>query len=321
MLRHAAGILGGHAWTVLADAKHRIRPVPVPPSRPWMLAVDDGHGGQVRLSGRYAASEDENAALLIVHGLGGSSESGYSRALARAAADRGWSSLRIDLRGADGRGEDIYHAGLAEDLRAAIEAPPLAGHQRVHVVGVSLGGHAALRLALRSVARLGAIVAVSSPLDLAASCVAIDRRRAFVYRHHVLRSLKNAYRAVAGRHGEGARVPSPLETVEAVRTIRDWDRTVIVPRYGFADVADYHHSMSVGPRLRDLGVPALYVGSPYDPMVPGPAVLPSLHGAGDAVRVVMLDRGGHVGLPAPTLARDAPPTLSDQVVAWLDAPR
>lgn len=259
--------------------------------------------------------------MLIVHGLGGSSDSGYCRALARAAADRGWSSLRIDLRGADGDGEDVYHAGLAQDLRAALHSPELAGYERLHVVGVSLGGHATLRLALEPLDRLAGIVAVSAPLDLAASCRAIDRRRAYPYRHHVLGSLKDSYRAVVQRHGSGPRVPSPLETVEAVRTIRDWDRTVVVPRFGFADVADYHGSMSVGPRLRELVCPALYVGSPFDPMVPGPAVLPSLGAAGDSLRTVMLERGGHVGLPAPKLSREAPPTLPAQLLAWLAEPR
>ncbi len=275
----------------------------------------------MRLTGQFAPSPDRDVAVLLVHGLGGTADSGYNRALARAAADRGWSSLRIDLRGADGSGEDVYHAGLIEDLRAALESPVLASHRRVYVVGVSLGGHAALRLALSSLPRLGAVAAVSSPLDLAASCRAIDRRRSFAYRHHVLRALKEDYRHVVARHGTGPRVPSPLRTVEAVRTIHDWDRFVVAPRHGFESVADYHQSMSVGPHLRDLAVPALYVGSPFDPMVPGPAVLPALEGAGDTLRVVMLERGGHVGLPAPDIDPEAPANLSAQVMAWLAAPR
>ncbi len=321
MLRRVASILGGHAWTVLADARHRVRPVSVPAWEPWSLVVADEVAGDVRLGGRLSLSSARKTAVLVVHGLGGSSQSGYSRALARAAAARGWSSLRIDLRGADGLGEDVYHAGLAPDLHAAVESLAQRGHETVHVVGVSLGGHATLRLALQPPAGLGAVIAVSSPLDLAASCRAIDRRRAFAYRHHVLRSLKDAYASVVRTHGDGARAPSPIAEVERARTIWDWDRLVVVPRYGFADVADYHRSMSVGPHLHAVQVPTLYVGSPFDPMVPGETVLPSLQAARDAVRVVMLESGGHVGLPAPRLDEDAPPTLPDQLMAWLDAPR
>ena len=318
MLRHAAGVLGGHAWTILADARHRVRPLVVPASEAWTLTVPDGLGASVPLTGRLSPAAGSDTAVLIVHGLGGSSESGYCKALACAAADRGWSSLRIDLRGADGSGEDVYHAGLASDLAATLRSPALEAYARLFVVGVSLGGHATLRLALDPVPKLAGVVAVSAPLDLAASCAAIDRRRAFAYRHHVLRSLKASYRALAERHGAGPRVPTSLQTVERIRTIRGWDEHVIVPRHGFADVADYHRSMSVGPHLGALTCPSLYIGSPFDPMVPGHAVLPSLRDAGDALRTVMLDRGGHVGLPAPRLDDDAPPTLPGQLLGWLD---
>ncbi len=317
MLRTVASVLGGHAWTVFADALHRVRPISPPTSTPWSTTVDGGATGGVQLRGCFSAAPSADTAVLVVHGLGGSSQSGYCRALASAAAHRGWSSLRIDLRGADGLGEDVYHAGLSGDLRAALRSPALRAHERVHVIGVSLGGHATLRLALEPVEGLGAVIAVSSPVDLAASCRAIDRRRAFAYRHHVLRSLKDAYAAVVRTHEH--RAPTPLAAVEQIRTIREWDRLVVVPRHGFADVADYHQSMSVGPHLGSLCAPALYVGSAFDPMVPGATVLPSLRAAGDALRVVMLDRGGHVGLPAPALDADAPHTLPDQLMAWLAA--
>ncbi len=314
-------MLGGHAWTVLADAKHRIRPITPPPSEPWSQQVSDEQAGTVRLGGRWSAYPGSRTAVLIVHGLGGSSQSGYCIALAAAAARRGWSSLRIDLRGADGSGEDIYHAGMYEDLVAALASPALSGQDIVYVVGVSLGGHVSLRLAHVAANRIGGVVAVSAPLDLAASCASIDRRRAWLYRQIVLRSLKTSYAEVARRHGAGPRVPAPAPAADRIGTIWSWDDEVVVPRHGFDDVEHYHRSMSVGPQLSSLHIPALYVGSPYDPMVPGHAVQPSLRAAGDALRVVMLPRGGHVGLPAPALVADAPATLPDQLLAWLDAPR
>ncbi|MEM6289663.1 MAG: alpha/beta fold hydrolase [Myxococcota bacterium] len=314
-------VLGGHAWTVLADAKHRLRPISPPPSETWALQVPDGHGGTVRLGGRWSPHPGSRTAVLLVHGLGGSSQSGYCIALADAAARRGWSSLRIDLRGADGSGEDIYHAGLTADLCAALASPALAGQDAIFVVGVSLGGHVCLRLAHDVGSRIAGVVAVSAPLDLAASCASIDRRRAWLYRQVVLRSLKASYADVVRRHGTGPRVPAPASIAAGIDTIWGWDDEVVVPRHGFDDVAHYHQSMSVGPLLRDLDVPALYVGSPFDPMVPGHAVEPSLRAAGDALRVEMLPRGGHVGLPAPALVPSAPRTLPDQLLAWLDTPR
>ncbi len=309
--------LGGHAWTVLADAKHRVAPLPPPPAVPWSVRVADERVGSIELSGALHEIPEADDALLIVHGLGGSADSGYAIGLARAAAARGWSSLRINLRGADARGEDVYHAGLTSDLEAALNSPAFRRHRSVHAVGVSLGGHVVLRLALQPPSNLRAVVAVSAPLDLALSCRAIDRRRAWPYRTVVLRSLRAAYQQVVDTHGDGPRVPATEREMQDVRSIRAWDDRVVVRRHGFDSVAHYHRTMSVGPHLRALQCPALYVGSPHDPMVPGSAVLPSLNAAGDALEVVMLERGGHVGLPAPALHSDAPPTLPDQLVAWL----
>lgn len=306
--------IAGHAWTVLADARHRVRPRTPPSSVDWSLEVDDARMGSVSLRGRWSAVPNAPAAVLIVHGLGGSSGSGYALELACACARRGWSNLRIDLRGADGGGEDVYHAGLSSDLEAAIASPVFEGHDAIYVVGVSMGGHVTLRLGLRDVPRLRAIAAISAPLDLATSCRAIDGPRGWPYRQVVLGSLKQSYRELAATHP--SRLPSALSRVLGVKTIEQWDAHVVVPRHGFNSVADYHHRMSIGPRLSALTVPALYLGSPHDPMVPGSTVLPSLRAASDSIRAVMLGRGGHVGLPAPQLYDDVPATWPDQVLAW-----
>ena len=288
MLRRAKG----HAWTIGTDLRYRLPGGRAPDSEPWSLAVDD-----VELTGRLRHEREPPAAILAVHGLGGDADSGYVRQLARAASRRGLSCLRVNMRGADLSGADVYHAGLVSDLAAA--ARTLAPH-RVFVVGFSLGGHLALRLALDPPDNVAAVVAVCSPLDLGRSCAAIDRRRAFVYRNAVLGRLKAAYRAVAQRHGDDrSRVPTPWSTVQRVRTIWDWDDAVVVPRYGFDSVAHYHRSMSVGPRLHALAVPALYVGSRYDPMVPNHTIDPHLLEAGAGLTVRLLAAGGHVAFPGP----------------------
>ena len=62
--------------------------------------------------------------VIIVHGLGGSATSYYARKAAVAAAEAGLDSLRLNLRGADRGGGDYYHAGLIEDLAAAIRRSP-----------------------------------------------------------------------------------------------------------------------------------------------------------------------------------------------------
>lgn len=263
--------------------------------------------GTVRLEGLLHDDGRSSTLLLVVHGLGGAPDSPYCIRASAAAARRGWSSLRLGLRGSTGDGEDLYHAGLGRDLAHALEEPSLARFDRVLVLGYSLGGHIALRHALEPAPRVSAVAAISSPLDLARSCRAIDRRRAWFYRRHVLSGLKDGYAAVAARRP----VPTPVEEIQRVTTIRQWDQLAVVPRFGFADVEDYHRRASVGPRLSELRCPALYIGMRHDPMVPPSVVDPSLELV-DAGRLQRrwLEDGGHV---------NAPGTWERHALSWLDA--
>ncbi|HET6585071.1 MAG TPA: alpha/beta fold hydrolase, partial [Nannocystaceae bacterium] len=266
--------LGGHLWTIAPELRDRVRPLHAPASEPWSVVVEDARVGAVRLGGRVRHEPDAQTLLLVVHGLGGSSESPYVRRAAVAAGVLGWSCLRIDLRGADGRGEDVYHAGLWEDLVAGLAERSLARYSRVAVLGFSLGGHVTMRLALAGAdPRVTAVAAVCAPLDLGASATAFDRRRVWLYRSHVLRALKATVRAVASRRGSD--LGWDLPAIMGVRKIREWDARVVVPRHGFADVDDYYARASAAPRLGELAIPALYIGARHDPMVPAFAIEPA----------------------------------------------
>lgn len=306
--------LSGHAWTIGGDLRHRFRPTTPPPDEPWELELTDDRVGLVTLSGRLHAPPDATGVVLAVHGLGGSADSGYIIRLARAAAEAGLACLRINLRGADGLGDDLYHAGLSVDLAKVLGSRALRGYADQFAIGYSLGGHTVLRLGAEAPSKLRRVAAVSAPLDLALSCQAIDQPRAWLYRSVVLRSLKASYAEVLARHGEQSpRVPSPWSVVRGVTTIHDWDAAVVVPRHGFESVAHYHRTMSVGPRLTELPIPALYVGARADPMVPHWTMKAALEHPLDNLDVHLTHRGGHVALPSPL----GPTPLEPTLINWL----
>ncbi|MEM6994775.1 MAG: alpha/beta fold hydrolase [Myxococcota bacterium] len=301
--------MNGHIWTVLPHLRNRMRRDPEPSDIPWATTVDDPQVGAVRLTGALRRVAGSDTVALIIHGLGGNADAGYCLDAADAVHAAGWSSLRLHLRGADGLGQDLYHAALTSDLDAALASQELAGFARVVVIGFSLGGHLALRYALQPAARVHRVVAVCSPLDLAKSALAFDRRRATPYRVHVLRELKGAV-ATADRRGV-FRGQAPA--VMAVRTIREWDRHAVVPRFDFDDVADYYATASVGPRLAGLAVPALYIGAPLDPMVPRFTVQDALDNANGRVAQRWIDGdAGHVGFRDPGVFTD--------MIAWAATP-
>ncbi len=311
--------LVGHLWTVGS----RLRRSPAePPARDWSLRVEDPALGPVRLSGRLSAAPGARGAVLLVHGISGSADSRYARRTAAAAVAAGLSCLRLNLRGADRRGEDYYHAGLSEDLAAALASPELAGYRELYALGFSLGGHLVLRLATApGDPRLAAVAAVCSPLDLAAGQRAIDRPANTLYRAYVLRGLKEMYAAVAARRA----VPVPVAVAAGLRTLRAWDDAVVAPRHGFADAGDYYARASVAPRLGELRVPALLVAARHDPMVPAGTLRPVLDRHAGSRLTVRWVAGGHLGFPArsglgplPAAAGGgAPARLEAQLLAWL----
>ncbi|MGK4006027.1 alpha/beta fold hydrolase [Sorangium sp. So ce1036] len=311
-------IFHGHFWTIAPWLRHQLRAPALTPSSPFSVHVEESPAGPVRLLGRIRHREGARAILVVIHGLGGTSESYYMIEAARRAEGAGLACLRLNLRGAGGDGDDLYHAGLFSDLHAAIASPELGRYERVLVLGYSLGGHIALRYAASGSldARVRAVAAICPPLDLERSVTAIDQPGRWVYRRHVLSGLKEMYAAVASRRA----VPLPVGEALAIRTIREWDRRIMTRRFGFQSPEAYYASESAAPRLRDLSVPSLLVATEADPMVPLDTVRPALEAypPSPLLDIRWLRLGGHVGFPQTlSLGFGAAPGLESQVIHWL----
>lgn len=267
------------------------------------------------------ATVDPRRLAILVHGLGGCRDSRYLRRAARQIADEGWSSLRLDLRGADGSGSDLYHAGLSADLAAAVADPALADFEQIVLLGFSLGGHLVLRYATETTdPRVIAAAAICSPVDLASTVDIFDAPAGAVYRRYVLSGLKRTYRQIAARQP----VPTPIERIEMVTRIREWDELTVVPRFGFGSADHYYASQSVAPRLEGLRIPALLVASERDPMVDIESIRHALPTAGDRLTVRLLHAGGHVAFPErvdlhlqPRAGRPLHAGVVGQAMRWL----
>jgi uncharacterized protein len=310
--------LSAHAWTIGPNLLARIAPRPAPPSSAWSTTLEDPQRGPIKLRGALqlgAPGPHEDTCLVVVHGLGGTYDRTYCVQAAWAAQRGGIACLRFCLRGADRSGEDFYHAGLTADLQAAISSPELARYQRLLVVGYSLGGHLTLRYAVgERDRRVRAVAAICAPLDLELAAQCLDARPSAIYRRHVLAGLNDIYSAVARR----GPVPTPVSRVLSARSIREWDSLAVVPRYGLGSAEEYYQTMSVGPQLGRLEVPALLVQSRHDPMVPPWTYEPHLAAASSQLEVKSLGQGGHVSFPRVRLHPHAQAgVLEDQVLAWL----
>jgi predicted alpha/beta-fold hydrolase len=271
------------------------------PGRQEALRITLPREGALHAVAWWQEGSKPRPAAILVHGVGGSSASRYVVRAAVAFAEAGWHAIRLDLRGAGESMPDapeLYHAGLTEDPRVALDAiaadPRVSG---VAMVGFSLGGHVALRLAGelgdRVPAALRAVVSISAPLDLVQVAHAMERPRSLPYRRYVLGQLVRQGTEFARLRP--LRAPYEARALRGLRTIRAYDEVVVAPMHGFASAFDYYTRVSAGPMLGRIVVPTLVVHADDDPMVPGPSVRAWLGGASRAVEQAWSATGGHVG--------------------------
>lgn len=306
-------------WTLYPFLAHRIRPIRPPEPSAWSTTLEDPDVGTVKLTGALREHPGSRDLVIVIHGLGGRIDSYYCLRGASVADEFGCSTLSLALRGADRGGDDFYNIALRADLAAAVASPELAHYERIFVVGYSMGGYVTLHFARDPLdPRVKAVAAACTPLDLLAAQRYIDSWRPWFYRQHVLNGLKSIYAACAER-GERA-LPSDPAEVAAVRTMYDWDRLAIAPRYGYDSPEDYYQELSICPHLADLTIPALLVAGESDPIVPPMTIRPYLErsgGIGEAFQVRWVARGGHVAFPrALDLGYGSVPGLEPQIMQW-----
>ena len=296
--------IGGDLQTL----RDTLRPQRFPPDRAEPLTIPLGDGGKLlALLDRPAAPAP---LVLVLHGLGGSSDGPGPRRLALALAADGFSVLRLNLRGA-GPGRPLargtYCACCSDDLRPAVAlARELAAGRPLYGAGLSLGGTVLLNGSMAGLAFDG-LVCVSSPLDLAVCAVQFERRRNRVYQRWLMQRLREQTLADPGGLTPAER--RALLGPERARTIRGFDAAITAPRWGFDSVAAYYAAASpLAPLAAGRPLPpTLLLHAADDPWVPvGPLrrlATASADGEAAAPRpapqVVITPRGGHNGFHAP----------------------
>ena len=235
--------------------------------------------------------------VMVIHGLEGSSRSGYARGLLAAVARRGWRAVVMHFRGTGGEpnrlarsysaGESRDIAWVVETLRRRFPAVPLC------CVGYSLGGNALLKWLGEAASRapVTAAVAVSVPMLLEASARRMQQGCSRLYQFYLLRALRRSYRRKFHRRPDA---PVPLEQVERLRDFYAFDDRITAPLHGYRGVDDYYRRASCRGSLRNIAVPTLILHALDDPFMT-PEVVPEQGELSPAVTLELSRRGGHVG--------------------------
>lgn len=248
-------------------------------------------------------------AIVVLHGVSGSSEDHYVVRASRALVRAGFHVVRMNQRGSGlgmGKARQLAHAAYSEDLAVVLRfLAPRDDVSSVGAFGFSLGGHVALSLAADVASdhgdvhpKLRAVVSVSAPIDLDESTRQFDALRTgrftAVYERLIVKSLIERARALKANAPDS---PFTLEELAVCTSIRAFDGVVTIRTHGFRSVDDYYARASVAPKLARIGVPTLAIHAADDPMVPVHALRRAHEAANKSASfdVAILPTGGHVG--------------------------
>ncbi len=209
--------------------------------------------------------------MVLLHGLGGDSESPGVRRLAGLLHTAGLAVLRLNMRGAGGGrplARGTYAAACNTDVLPALQqARDLADGTPLLAVGFSLGGTVLLNACLERATALDGLACVSSPLDLAACIDAFEAPRNRLYHRWMLERLRHQ-----ARQDPGGLSPREARVLGHCRSLRAFDDGLTAPRWGHADGAAYYAAASPLGRLAGLATPGLLLQAADDPWVPAAAL-------------------------------------------------
>ncbi|HEU5180853.1 MAG TPA: alpha/beta fold hydrolase [Candidatus Polarisedimenticolia bacterium] len=294
-----------------------------PPRESETLQVEAAPGNRLLL--RVDRPAAPRGTLVLVHGLGGSADSGYMRRTASLALSRGWITVRVNLRncgGTEALARTLYNAGQSDDAGSVLESLAEAGFARPFtIVGFSLGGNLVLRYAGMAGGRChaAAIAAVNPPVDLEASVRSLERWNNAVYHGYFTWRLCSLLRRIR----RVRIVPGPAADPLRIRSVRRFDELFTAPDAGYASADDYYRHASAAPFLETIAVPTLILSSRDDPFVPA-EIFRSAREACPRLTLVQPGRGGHVGYwqahPPRFWAGWAVLEYLEEVLGWSERP-
>lgn len=302
------------AQTLLATHKPRLTQRVVAEEQPLLLDAGEDETGRaesVRLLAYFNRhwGEEYKGLVISLHGWEGCSHAVYNLVMAHVLLKAGYAVARLNLRD---HGPNLHfdaHALnkgvflgtlLAESHRAVQRLAELSTAGPVYLVGPSMGGNFALRMAARAVTdpipNLRRVVAVSPAIDPDSATRTIDTHPLFhgYYRKRWLRSL-----LAKERHFPELYQFSPVARINSVWDMTEW----LVSRY-----TDYGGAAAYFARYRvnsePLAVPTTIIASADDPVIPVESIR-SL-ASSPLLSIRLSDYGGHVGFVDLPLRRYLP---------------
>lgn len=262
-----------HVQTILGSSRLRALGTHALFKMSTPLIIDAGSG--VRLLGfhsKQSSPQQAKGTVALIHGWEGSSDSSYILSAGKYLFDKGFNIFRLNLRDhgdSHHLNEGLFHGALIEETAAAVQnIAALDGDKPFFLLGFSLGGNYALRIALKQAAdaipNLRHVIAVSPALDPFKATCAIDNRLP-IYKYYFLSKWKKSLQKKQGLFPHRYDFRNLMQHKTCMGLTE-----ALMPYYPeFPDYRSYfkHYTLS-GDIFTGLTVPVTIIASQDDPVVP-----------------------------------------------------
>jgi uncharacterized protein len=258
-------------------------------------------------------SDSNTPVVVLFHGLEGNSQSQYATALMSSVKSKGWRGVVIHFRGCSGEPNRLpraYYAGDTDEIERLLSRVRASALQApIYAVGVSLGGNALLKWLGEKSGHANSIInmaiAVSAPMDLAASANALDNGlNRILYTPHFVDTMRPKALAMLKRFPNLLNEKLDETKIKSAKTIHDIDNAVTAVLYGASDAEDYYEKNASKPWLKQITLPTLIINARNDPFIPVES-LPTSDDVSSFVTLEYPEEGGHVGFPTQLFSNQA----------------
>jgi len=262
------------------------------------VLLDGGKG--IRLLGYHSRHTGEEVCplVLLIHGWEGSSDSTYMLSTGRYLFSNGCDILRLNLRDhgkSHHLNEGLFHGARIEEVFHVVRHVSSLARGPLFIVGFSLGGNFALRIALKAsgsmIPHLREVIGISPSLDPCKATVAVDESP---YRLYFLKKWRRSLMK------KQALFPHRYDFTETLKLRTCMDMTESVMKYypEFSTCRDYFRQYTLtGETLAGLSVPVTTISADDDPIVSADDIRGLKHNG--YLKSLIQTHGGHCGFLEP----------------------
>ena len=229
--------------------------------------------------------------VVLLHGLEGGGDAGYIVSMAFDALQAGFITHRFHMRtcgGTEKYCKTLYHGGLTSDLRTFLESLSGADGLPVFLIGFSLGGNVALKLAgeLGGTELIHGVCAISTPIDLAAGVRRMGKLDNRLYERRFLKRMRKRLLGT-GRYTR--------DQLNAARSLYEIDDKITAPSFGFEGADHYYATQSANSFLEHIRVPTLLIQAKDDTFIPFEIFRHPAIESNPFIELLATEHGGHLG--------------------------